>query len=258
MSLPTDLQSQLKALLDDKEYITKIEILDKQISQKESMIKELDKSLIEYREKVKNSSDDTDEKLDSLNGLLSAKAEEIKLANKVKDNVSQEIKNAKKSLKDVQLEIRDQTIYFNEQEVKINEIVNKWNNQLRDFKEADDEVKLKRETINRDILRLSNDKESLESDIRLTELKNIELDELYTTKASGYKENLNVVKREIQDGEQKLLELDLKSKARLETIETRENSLTIRERTLQQNELNLSSREKKLNMKLGLSQVGLK
>ena len=88
MSLPTDLQSQLKALLDDKEYITKIEILDKQISQKESMIKELDKSLIEYREKVKNSSDDTDEKLDSLNGLLSAKAEEIKLANKVKDNVS--------------------------------------------------------------------------------------------------------------------------------------------------------------------------
>ena len=107
-------------------------------------------------------------------------------------------------------------------------------------------------------MRLSNDKESLESDIRLTELKNIELDELYTTKASGYKENLNVVKREIQDGEQKLLELDLKSKARLETIETRENSLTIRERTLQQNELNLSSREKKLNMKLGLSQVGLK
>ena len=247
------LQQQLKALLNDKEFIDRIEILDKQITQKESTVTRLNSDIKNLENRAESASEATDAKIAQLREELEAKQDEITLLKKTYSNVQEDIKKAKESLKSIREEISTQTTYFNSEQVKINEIVNNWNDQLRAFQEADNEVKVKKESVNRDIVRLEQDKIALQDDVKTIESKSVELDEQYKIKASGYKEELNIIKADIEKAKQALYELELKNEARIRALDTREQSLLTRERTLQQNELNLSSREKKLNMKLSNS-----
>jgi chromosome segregation ATPase len=251
------LQDDLKSLLNNDDFLAKIDVLDKQITQKESTVKRLQSDIKDLETKLSIASDETDSKIAELNDELESKSNELILSKRILSSVSDDVKREKKSLKIVQNDIGTQTAYLNNEQVKINEIVNKWNDQLRDFQEADNEVKVKRESVNRDIIRLEQHKTELETEIEQIDLKNAELDEQYQLKATGYRSTLSKLKDQIQDSEQALYELELKTKARIDIANSKEQSVVIRERALQQNEILISSREKKLNMKLGLLKLSI-
>jgi chromosome segregation ATPase len=251
------LQDQLKSLLNNDEFLSKIEILDKQITQKTSIIKSLESDIINLESKLQTASDNSDKEISKLADLIDLKRNELTITKRALDNAQEDVKESRKSLKSIRDDIKNQTTYFNEEQLKINEIINKWNDQLREFQEADNEVKVKRESVNRDIIRLEQDKIDLETSVKTIESRSVELDGQYQIKAKNYRDQLQTIKNSVQQGEQNLLELELKNKARIEALDTREQSIVIREQALQQGELNILSREKRLNMKLGLSKLSI-
>ena len=251
------LQDDLKSLLNNDDFLAKIELLDKQVTQKESTVKRLESDIKNLEKKVSDASDATDKRLSELDDELLSKSNELALARRVLASITDDVKEAKKSLKAVQADIGAQTEYLNSEQVKINDIINKWNAQLREFQEADNEVKVKRDSVNRDIIRLEQDKTALEEEVGRISLKDAELDEQYQLKAEGFRGSLSKLKDQVQTAEQELYELELKTKARIEAADSKEQAVLIRERALQQNEILVSSRERKLNMKLGLSKVSI-
>lgn len=255
--LKQEAKAQREAILDDSDRIARLEILDKQIIQKEGAKKVLD-SQIAKLEIDKEIAQDAFGAIVIKSALLQ-RVEDDKIAELYKKEsvLSNSIAAGKKLLADTKTDIKVQADYFTEQQLKTDETINEWNAQLKDFQDAGATVVKEKDQINKDIIRLGQDKITVETSLKLIADKSTELNELYNKRASDYRDELKRLKADIQAGEQALLELELKNKARFEVADTREKSLIIRERAVQEQEFNLSSREKVLNMKLGLSQLNI-
>jgi chromosome segregation ATPase len=255
--LDQEAKAKREAILDDSERIARLEVLDKQIALKEGAKKALDGEIAKLEVELAEIQDKHNNVIDKSAFLQQTEDKKIAELYKKESALTDSITVRQKLLESVKTEIQDQKRYLKDEQTKIDDTINEWNAQLKEFQDAGIEVEKHKTQVNIDIIRLEQDRDVITADNKLIEEKNIELDTAYQEKAGRYRDELKTFKSDIQASEQTLLELELKNKVRFEAADTRDKSLTIRERAVQTKEFNLTSREKALEMKLGLSQLSI-
>lgn len=246
-----------EALLDDASRLSRIEVLDKQIIIREDLLEEAERKNKAYEQKIREKIEADTERFERLKERIDEKRNEIKKYETQLASITEVVRSTKNDLKQIREDISTQSIYRKQQQDTMDQTINEWNSQLKDFRDEGIEVQNHKDQVARDVLRLEQDKASIDKEVEVVNTKLLDLDEVYLEKATSYKEQLRVQREELQKGQQTLLEIEQKCKVRLEVIDTREKALDIRERVIQKSEFDLVSREKAVNMKVALSGVSL-
>lgn len=257
LDLREEALNKREALLNESERLARLEIINKQIAEKERTKVILDQKNEELKQAVTDANESYKLELKKLNAQIGQKREEIGKLTNTEQTFYTKIENVKKQLNSIREEVHDQELYLKEQQEKTDQTINEWNNQLKEFQAEELQVREEKDQLNKDVLRLQQRKMDSEEELEVIDSKNVELDALYKEKVEKYKAELKDLNAEVQTKKQALLELDLKNEAHLKVIATKEKSLTLREQVLQKKEFEYISKEKQLNMKLGLSQMSI-
>ena len=244
--------AEREALLDDTARIAALELLDKQIIVKQDIydnlqkkINTLDKNVI----KAKTIYDDRTQEYDKsitkqqnmYNGLV---------ANQEK--LTEAINSAHKKLQEVTAEIVAQKKYLKDQEQVVNDTVADWNGQLTGMQAEVDALQDAKSVILADRIQMEQSKQVKLDEITALEQKAKTLQEVFDRNMQHAKIELSEVQNMIQQENNRLGEISQTIKSRLETINSREQALQIIDRAQQAKELDLSERERRLNMQLNL------
>lgn len=248
---------QKEALLDDTELLTRLDILDKQIDIKQDTLATLNTKITSLTSTYEDKLDSTKMKLKELDDDIAVKKEEVAKIVASVDVVKASLVKSREEKTELHTAISDAKTYLKEQQVLTDVTINGWNDQLKDFQDADKDARIEKDRVVRDTLRLEQDKTLIEDEIERLSSKLEQLDNSYNDKVATYTDDLETLRGKIDSKEQTLLELDLTNKAQLDVLNIKEHSLNIKEHSLVERELNLKMQEKRLNMKLGLSGVSL-
>src|SRR5574343_428451 len=216
-----DQQNQEKAaLLDDSEALHALKLLDAQIEVKEGMVAEVETKLAETRklyDRQVRAIETLKEKELELLGRKGALETDVK-------NLEARLSRARRAYEDLQKSIREQREYLKNQEAIVEETVNNWNDQLRDFAQAGKEAEERKTAVLTETLRLENDRQELDRLLNDAAERLEGLETAYTAKVEEYRANLEIAKQEaasvVQGREQRLLEIDQRVKARLAVVDT--------------------------------------
>lgn len=244
--------AEREALLDDTKRIKQLEVLDKQITVKRQLVDELAANLETLTKDRDNRVELITERIKQLTADETAKLKTLAQLDERSKRLETNVKQRKQELADVKTEITGQQLYLADQQATVDTTIADWNAQLTGFQAEADRITEAKNIFNADLVRLEQEKQAKTLEVENLQQKAVEIEAIYTDKASHYKEKLTVMKSTIAMKENEALELDLQQEAKLKVIMSREQAVTIRETALRTKELDLSNRERALNNKLNL------
>jgi chromosome segregation ATPase len=244
--------AEREALLDDTERIKQLEVLDKQIEVKQSIcgglaakVAEIDKT---YHAAVKRHEIEVTK-------LVTAEARQTHMISKLKgelDRAEDAVAAARQELQRINQDIAQAQKYLKVQEGQVNDAVADWNGQLTALHQEAEHLNDDKAAIAADIIRLKQQRDDDEATTDELRDKLNKLQSMYQVKVDAYRDELAARRQEIDDLQTMRTQWLKERDDSLATLQTQERSLEIREAAVRQKELDLSQREKVLQMKLNM------
>jgi chromosome segregation ATPase len=247
--------SQKEKLLDDSERILKIEVLDKQIEAKEAILNDVQMridSLVKTYEHKKAGVDEETRLIGVSVDQMRRKEESL---TKVYTQLQHDVGAKRRELNDIKDEITLSKKYAKEQEQVVNKTVNEWNSTLTEFQQEASLIQADKNKISSDIIRLEQEKLSKETELEEVQIKLNSLTEKYEERAASYRKDLKELDNRVSARQDDFDMIEVKNKARLKDVETREKSTRLKEISLMNKERELLQKENRLKMNYELASL---
>lgn len=231
---------------DTTESGNKLEVLQKQIDAKMTVIASLDDKSGALDIQLQDVIRQRDNVLADLEREKAALQKQLKLAETTQDSLRATASNLRKENEAIQQQIRESKQYFKVQEASVTEAIAEWNAQLTGFQQEAINIEDQKNKALEQIVRIEQDKVSMGHEIEALQSKFDDLDTAYQAKAKGYREDLKVLSTQVYDKRKEISEIEPLQQAKVKGIQAKEREMKIKEIALSDKEQSLSAKERRL------------
>lgn len=239
-------------LLDDTERIATLDILDKQIAIKEDIKQNLDSKIEQLQTDYRRQTEESKERNELLEQAHTKQQNVFNTLVIKSERSNTAIVVAQKDLVRIGTEIKSQQQYLKDSQQTVDDTVAEWNAQLTGFQQEADNIKLSKNSLSADLIRLEQEKQILAENITEYEQKLSQLEEIYQGKKTNLKSSLQSIKDQIVTQQNELTDLNAKLQIRSDVMDTKEKAILLKEAAIRKKELDLSFREQRINTQLDL------
>lgn len=241
-------------LLDNSDRLAHLELLDKQIAIKEKRNTELDSVTALLEKSFDDAQKHNDESMTSFVEIETRCQSKLDGLAKDEETLREIIISQSKEKNNIEADILTRKQYLMEQENTVNDTIASWNIQLSEFAHEAGVLEEKKNKVNVDLVRATQDLQTKESDLQALQIKIDKLQTIYDQKIDNMKNSIQELKSSLTNEENKLANIIAQQTSRIEGLNTREKSIEVQETSLNHRELDLKTRENQLNVKLRLTQ----